>query len=131
MDELLGAFKHSLEASIKEGSTGEDDLNTLNLVQMVDDLIMQNKAVSKYGRAMSALIATASLMMKSCNFDIASVDLDLPEGVKTNLEKALPIFLDAVQIDGYEDRKKRKAFVLGNTGNIILHLNTCILDYRA
>ena len=68
---------------------------------------------------MSALIATASLIVRCDNFDISSVDLNLPEVVKPVLKKFLPPFINAFQVDGYQEKKKRKAFIVGNTGMYI------------
>ena len=49
----------------------------------------------------------------------ATLDLELPEAVKLTLKHNLKPYLEAIQIDGYEDKKKRKVFMLGNTGKIL------------
>ena len=70
---------------------------------------------------MSAVIALAILVV-GCNetfeTDIRRY-LYLPEIVKDNLPRNLIPFLEAIELDGYEERKIRKMMIVGNTGKII------------
>lgn len=67
---------------------------------------------------MSALISTAYMVVKPnpSDFNINEVILDLPSNVKSNLKDALLPYLKAVSSSGFEKWKRRKAFIVGNTG---------------
>lgn len=65
---------------------------------------------------MSAIIAMAFNIIEPKDLNIASLDLDLPPNVMGNLKDTLKPYLEAIQIDGYEGKKKRKTFLMGNTG---------------
>ena len=73
---------------------------------------------------MSAIIATAYGQRKYHDaigafdgiLEQYSDALDLPSNVRTNLSDDLLPYLKAIQISGYESNKRRKVFVIGNTG---------------
>ena len=48
--------------------------------------------------------------------DLADDRLQLPANVRTNPTDDLLPYLKAVQVSGYESNKRRKVFVIGNTG---------------
>ena len=66
---------------------------------------------------MSALISTAHMVVKPKNVDIHTLNLDLPRNVKSNLKDALLPYLKAIAASGFEKWKRRKAFIVGNTGS--------------
>ena len=73
---------------------------------------------------MSAILATAFVQRKydssAANNDTISDLLDdrlqLPANIRTNPTDDLLPYLNAVQVSGYESNKRRKVFVIGNTG---------------
>ena len=70
-----------------------------------------------FGPSLSALIASASLVVQSTTIDIESLELDIPTNIRSDMKGLLLTFLNAVQLDGYQTSRKLKAFVVGNTGN--------------
>ena len=46
--------------------------------------------------------------------------LSLPDIVKMALQSTLRTYLEDIKIGGFEKRKKRKVFIVGNTGKPIL-----------
>jgi hypothetical protein len=46
-----------------------------------------------------------------------TLNLEIPEVVKLTLKQSLRPYLGSIMVDGYADKKKRKVFILGNTGN--------------
>ena len=80
---------------------------------------------SNLDRKCSALIATASLLVKNHDFDIKSINLDMPGVVQENLEEMLLPYLNAVKLDGYQTQKTRKVFVIGNTGESFKYVICC------
>ena len=84
---------------------------------------------------MSAIIATALVQRKHFSRDgkydnlLESFDgkLDLPPNILSNLEEDLLPYLKAIQVNGYESKKHRRVFVIGNTGkelSIFPHSNS-------
>ena len=75
-------------------------------------------AVYSSHRVMSAVIASASVVDNRRGVDIEDTvaNLDLPDVVKAAVKSNLKSYLEAIKIDGYEGKKKRKVFVFGNTG---------------
>ena len=67
---------------------------------------------------MSAIIATALVTMNpdTSHININVMQLELPENVKRNLKQTLRPYLEALSVQGYETKKRRKCFVIGNTG---------------
>ena len=98
-----------------------EDVN--DLIKRVDDFENSKISVDKLGRMNSVLIATAHLIETSSKFDLSSVNLDLPQVVKANLNTMLPTYLKAIKLDGYSKEKKRKAFIIGNTGTCSVSLD--------
>ena len=113
---LLSNFKNILQESRKTGGRTNEDL-----VKMISEMNVDNGPqmdVSKLDRKSSVLIATAKVMTKS-DIDISNLKLDLPRFVQNDLEGTLDSYLNALQLDGYQKNKKRKAFVIGNTGKFV------------
>ena len=71
--------------------------------------------VSKLDRKSSVLIVAAKVMTQS-KLNITTLPLDIPRVVQNDLKVLLKPYLSAVKLDGYIKKKKRKAFVIGNTG---------------
>ena len=67
---------------------------------------------------MAAVIATAFVIISPATLDESSWNLDLPKDIKDNMKYRLLEYLRALAIDGYEKRRKRKVFIVGNTGTI-------------
>ena len=75
-------------------------------------------------RIMSAIIAIAfvrrRLFSKGGEYDnlLDNLDekLELPTNIISNLSDDLLPYLKAIQVNGYESNKRRKVFVMGNTG---------------
>ena len=69
-------------------------------------------------RIMSAMIAVALTIVDPA--DRLSTDikpyLELTDIVKLNLGQGILQYLQAIKLHGYESKKKRKMFVIGNTG---------------
>ena len=108
---LLGQFK-SLLTSMKENYDGKEDLERI-IKQLEEEPPLVD--VEKMDRKSSILIATAKLMTKN-DIDLSKLSLELPHPVKSDLKNRLKPYLSALQLDGYQKTKKRKAFVIGNTG---------------
>ena len=85
--------------------------------------------VDELSRTASALIATASLLVKNHDFDIQSVKLDMPLVVQDNLELMLLPYLNAVKLDGFQTKQTRKIFVIGNTGRFLFAHIFCYNKY--
>ena len=100
---------------MKENDEGKEDLERI-IKQLEEETPLEN--VKKMDRKSSILIATAKLMTKS-DIDISNLKLDLPRFVQNDLEGTLDSYLNALQLDGYQKNKKRKAFVIGNTGKFV------------
>ena len=98
-----------------------DDSSASELIVQIDRLCNNKKEEidsCNFGRLMSALIATASFCLDPKL--VRSFQLDLLQTTKNDLKNELLPFLKAIQLDGYQDHRKRKAFVVGNTGNIFV-----------
>ena len=67
---------------------------------------------------MSAIIGMAYIFVAPSedDFDIGSVNLELPNNVKVSLHSSLLPYLSAIQLSGYETTQTRKAYFMGNTG---------------
>ena len=73
---------------------------------------------------MSAIIATAFVQRKYDSSaannekisDLVDDRLQLPANIRTNPTDDLLPYLNAVQVSGYESNKRRKVFIIGNTG---------------
>ena len=76
---------------------------------------------------MSAIIATAFVARKQYSANPAHDDvmkikdhlLNLPPNIRKNPMKDLLPYLKAVEKSGYESNKRRRVFVIGNTGKLI------------
>ena len=97
---------------MKENDEGKEDLERI-IKQLEEETPLVD--VKKMDRKSSILIATAKLMTKS-DIDLSKLSLELPHPVKSDLKNRLKPYLTALQLDGYQKTKKRKAFVIGNTG---------------
>ena len=109
---LLDAFKEMLH---KENLSPRSN----DLINAIDKLLKDRPDevnTLSFQRSLSALIAAASMMVQSMNSNISSFELDIPSFVMDDLDILLSPYLNALQIDGYQKRRKRKAFVVGNTG---------------
>ena len=109
----MRTFKQTLENSANGGPSVDADKT--NLLLQIEDMQKDATNLSSPGRTTSALIATASLLVNDLEFDIKSVNLDIPVVVQENLEQMLLPYLNAVKLDGYQTRQTRKVFVIGNT----------------
>ena len=98
------------ESKKKEGDEDEDLLKMIKNVEETPGM-----DVSNLDRKSSVLIATAKVMTRS-KLNITTFPLDLPQMVQNNPKHMLKPYMNAVQLDGYQKTKKRKAFVIGNTG---------------
>ena len=96
----------------------EDDEGKEDLVQIIK-YVEENPCidVKKLDRKSSVLIATAKIMTES-KMDLSKLQLELPDSVQSNIEVMLKPYLSALKLDGYQKAKKRKAFVIGNTGKV-------------
>ena len=67
---------------------------------------------------MSSIIGTALVMMgqEGNSLDINSWNLEIPENVLNNLSGTLLSYLSALQKHGYAMQKRRRVFIIGNTG---------------
>ena len=113
--ELMERFKGILHKKVDDSSASE-------LVVQIDRLSNDKRKEidnCNFGRLMSALIATASFCLDPTL--VHSFQLDLPHTTKNDLKNELLPFLKAIQHGGYQDHRKRKAFVVGNTGNIFVY----------
>ena len=97
-------------------SGDKENADVDDLLRRMEDLTKNNLDVSRLDRKSSALIATASIMVNVHDFDIESVELDMPVVVQGNLNEMLLPYFNAVKLDGYQTHKTRKVFVIGNTG---------------
>ena len=112
MNNLVANFKQTIQKS-RTGSR-EEELDKNNLIRMMN--VKEEMNASQLSRKSSSLIATASLLVKDLCFDIRSVNLEMPIVVQENLVQMLLPYLNAVTLDGYQNKQTRKAFVIGNTG---------------
>ena len=69
-------------------------------------------------RVMSTIIAMGLVIVRPDDRLFATIasHLDLPDVIKGNLEERIIPYLQAIKLDGYDSKKKRKMFVIGNTG---------------
>ena len=111
--DLLSDFKNILSESKKK--EGEEDNDLLKMVKTVEETHLNRMDVSNLDRKCSVLIATAKVMTRS-KLNITTFSLDLPRMVQNNPKDMLKPYMNAVQLDGYQKKKKRKAFCIGNTG---------------
>ena len=67
---------------------------------------------------MSAIIGMAYIFVNPSEdeFDIGSINLELPSNVRSHLHGSLLPYLSAIQLSGYETTQTRKAYFMGNTG---------------
>ena len=93
-----------------------DDADKRKLLEIMEGHSLETLDFSKVDRKNSYLIATAKLFVKKHRFDIKSINLDMPVVVQDNLVQYLLPYLNAVELDGYQTKNTRKAFVIGNTG---------------
>ena len=45
--------------------------------------------------------------------------LEMPDPIKAQLTFKLLDYLEAIKLDGFQEKKKRKVFILGNSGKMI------------
>ena len=109
----MDAFKETIS---KQNLCPQSNDLVKGMYQLVKDRTDEMNKLA-FERSLSALIGIASLMVQSTNINISSFQLDIPSFVKADLHNLLPPYLNAVQIDGYQKRRTRKAFCVGNTGN--------------
>ena len=111
--ELLREFK-SLLTSMKENDDGKEDLE--QIIKEIEET--PSVEVKKLDRKSSVLIATAKIMTES-DIDLSKLAIELPHSVQSDIKTRLMPYLSALKLDGYQNTKKRKAFVIGNTGKRI------------
>ena len=99
---------------MKENNDGKEDLE--QIIKEVEET--PSVDVKKLDRKSSVLIATAKIMTKS-DINISKLSLELPHSVQSDITSRLKPYLSALQLDGYQNTKKRKAFVIGNTGKML------------
>ena len=70
---------------------------------------------------MSAIIASSLVINDIDGIDVENTvsKLDLPDVVKASVTSNLKSYLEAIKIDGYEGKKKRKVFIFGNTSKLL------------
>ena len=80
-------------------------------------------------RIMSAVTASALVVEENKGLDVRNIlsNLDVPDVVKMALRSNLKSYLEAIQVDGFEDKKKRKVYMIGNTGKCSLVYRYCKL----
>ena len=74
---------------------------------------------------MSAILSTAYTIVEPDYMDINSFKLELPKAVTTRLKSALLPYLQAIGLSGFEKWKRRKAFIVGNTGKHTIFVLLC------
>ena len=74
---------------------------------------------------MSAILSTAYTIVEPDYMDINSFKLELPKAVTTRLKSALLPYLEAIGLSGFEKWKRRKAFIVGNTGKHTIFVLLC------
>ena len=87
-------------------------------------LVTTNTSIPKFlyhSRVLSATIASAILAQDVPDQKRILAVLSLPDIVKVALQSTLRTYLEDIKIAGFEKRKKRKVFIVGNTGNLILN----------
>ena len=67
---------------------------------------------------MSAIIAVALEIVQPNHPDKEEIlhYVDLPDNIKRDLSSNLKLYLQAIELFGYEAKKIRKMMVMGNTG---------------
>ena len=45
--------------------------------------------------------------------------LEIPDPIKAQLVLKMSDYLEAIKLDGFQEKKKRKVFILGNSGKMI------------
>ena len=77
---------------------------------------------------MSVVLAVALVTTNDdkAKLDVLNDHLDIPDFVKQNLDKNLLPYLRAIQLDGYENYRKRKMMIVGNTGKYFLILKILV-----
>ena len=67
---------------------------------------------------MSALIATAYIIVGGPETIDILDELQIPDDVLENLEHKLQPLLEGIELGGYEGYKTRKVYVIGNKGRL-------------